>query len=115
MYLNGLSVTSESLVVAVPQLLFPKQAASTSLNGKSENPMKINMVEANNVENKMMNMKKLGDFGAGSPCNLIPNTNVDSTPSPPFYAFDECGFRGRRRCGTLEKVVERRVRRMIKN
>ncbi|CAI9294590.1 unnamed protein product [Lactuca saligna] len=101
-----------------PQPLFPKQAAldfTAPLNGKSENPMKINVVQANGVENGVMNMKKLGGPGAGSPRNLIPKTNVDSTPSPPFYAFDEGGFRGRRSSGTLEKVVERRRRRMIKN
>ncbi|KAI3740661.1 hypothetical protein L2E82_31131 [Cichorium intybus] len=77
--------------------------------------MKINVVQANSVENGVMNMKKLGGLGIGSPRNLIPKTNVDSTPSPPFYAFDEGGFRGRRSSGTLEKVVERRRRRMIKN
>nr|AGK07305.1 basic region/leucine zipper motif transcription factor [Taraxacum brevicorniculatum] len=101
-----------------PQPLFPKQAAldfTAALNSKSENPMKINVVQANGVENGMMNLKKLGGLGAGSPRNLIPRTNVDSTPSPPFYAFDEDGFRGRRSSGTLEKVVERRRRRMIKN
>ncbi|KAI3753134.1 hypothetical protein L2E82_25179 [Cichorium intybus] len=101
-----------------PQPLFPKQAAldfTAPLNGKSEHPMKINVVQANSVENGVMNMKKLGGLGTGSPRNLIPKTNVDSTPSPPFYAFDEGGFRGRRSSGTLEKVVERRRRRMIKN
>ncbi|CAH1420072.1 unnamed protein product [Lactuca virosa] len=101
-----------------PQPLFLKQAAldfTAPLNGKSENPMKINVVQANGVENGVMNMKKLGGPGAGSPRNLIPKTNMDSTPSPPFYAFDEGGFRGRRSSGTLEKVVERRRRRMIKN
>ncbi|KAI3509515.1 hypothetical protein L1887_24849 [Cichorium endivia] len=101
-----------------PQPLFPKQAAldfTAPLNGKSEHPMKINVVQANSVENSVMNMKKLGGLGTGSPRNLIPKTNVDSTPSPPFYAFDDGGFRGRRSSGTLEKVVERRRRRMIKN
>ncbi|MCD7465741.1 hypothetical protein HAX54_001835 [Datura stramonium] len=47
--------------------------------------------------------------------NMIAKDNlVKSSLSPSPYAFNE-GGRGRRSCSSLEKVVERRHRRMIKN
>ncbi|KAK3015046.1 hypothetical protein RJ639_005571, partial [Escallonia herrerae] len=47
--------------------------------------------------------------------NVIPKSN-DNTPSlpPSHYAYGE-GIRGRKSSGAVEKVVERRRRRMIKN
>lgn len=108
-----------------PQPLFPKQAALdftapltgqlASPIGKSENSVKTNLVQVSGVESNVMNIKTLGAIAAGSPRNLIPKSNFDSTPSPPLYAFGEGGLRGRKSSGTLEKVVERRRRRMIKN
>ncbi|KAJ8571080.1 hypothetical protein K7X08_038052 [Anisodus acutangulus] len=56
----------------------------------------------------------------GSPGNqlspdMIAKDNLDrSSLSPSPYAFNEVG-RGRKSCSSLEKVVERRRRRMIKN
>ncbi|XP_019166400.1 PREDICTED: ABSCISIC ACID-INSENSITIVE 5-like protein 5 isoform X2 [Ipomoea nil] len=56
----------------------------------------------------------------GSPRNplssdIVTKSNLDtSSLSPSPFAFNE-GGRGRKACGSLEKVVERRRRRMIKN
>lgn len=99
-----------------PQPIFPKQAAldfTAPLTGQTASPrgkmgnfehsVKTSVVQGNGVGVK------------SSPRNLIPKSNFDSTPSPPFYAFGEGGLHGRKSSGTLEKVVERRRRRMIKN
>ncbi|GKB46641.1 abscisic acid-insensitive 5-like protein 7 isoform X1 [Tanacetum coccineum] len=111
-----------------PQPIFPKQAAldfTAPLTGqraspgtrigKYEQPISSGVVQINGMESGAMNVKTLGGIMAGSPRNIIPKTNFDSTPSPPFYTFAESGLRGRKSSGTLEKVVERRRRRMIKN
>ncbi|KAI7733923.1 hypothetical protein M8C21_032042, partial [Ambrosia artemisiifolia] len=83
--------------------------------GKFEQPVKTSVVQASDIENGVINIKSLGGISVNSPRNLIPKSNLDSTPSPPFYAFGEGDLRGRKTSGTLEKVVERRRRRMIKN
>lgn len=111
-----------------PQPIFPKQAALDftapltgqlaspgAKAGKFEQTVKTSVVQANDIENGVMNIKTLGGISVNSPGNLIPKSNLDSTPSPPFYAFGEGDLRGRKSSGTLEKVVERRRRRMIKN
>lgn len=124
---NGLNLQPRPQPPAQP--LFPMQAAldfTAPLNGqlaspgsrvgKSEHPIKTSVVQASGIESGVMNIKSLGGLGTGSPRNLIPKcNNLDTTPSPPFYAFGEGGIRGRKSSGTLEKVVERRRRRMIKN
>ncbi|KAI3769885.1 hypothetical protein L6452_00999 [Arctium lappa] len=128
---NGLNLQPKLQPKPQPpgQPLFPKQAAldfTAPLNGqlaspgsrvrKSEHPTKTSVVQASGIESGVMNnIKSLGGLTTGSPRNLIPKCNLDSTPSPPFYAFGEGGLRGRTSSGTLEKVVERRRRRMIKN
>lgn len=50
-----------------------------------------------------------------SPSGLFPNSNLDTSPSTPSYAYGEGGVCGRSMGGSLEKVVERRQKRMIKN
>lgn len=59
-------------------------------------------------------------IGAGSPANQLSSDGVgtshgdNSTVSPMAYGLD-AGLRGRKRGGPVEKVIERRQRRMIKN
>ncbi|XP_071738601.1 bZIP transcription factor 46-like [Rutidosis leptorrhynchoides] len=111
-----------------PQPLFPKQAALdftapltgqvASPIGKCERVVKTGVVQASGIDSGVLDIKTLGGIVAASPRNLIPKGNNydDSSPSPPFYAFGEGnGLRGKKGGGTLEKVVERRRRRMIKN
>lgn len=96
-----------------PQKILPKQAAfnfNTSTNvgkntqmrshgndvsiiRKTDNPIKTSMVQR----------------------DLFTNSNLDTSPSPPSYAYGQGGVHERKRSGTLEKVVERRQKRMIKN
>ncbi|XP_076930168.1 ABSCISIC ACID-INSENSITIVE 5-like protein 4 isoform X1 [Bidens hawaiensis] len=109
-----------------PQPIFPKQAALDftapltgqlaspgAKAGKFEQPVKTNVVQASDLENGVISIKALGGIPVNSPRSLIRKSNLDSgTPSPPFYAFGEGG---RKSNATLEKVVERRRRRMIKN
>ncbi|KAI7744273.1 hypothetical protein M8C21_018108 [Ambrosia artemisiifolia] len=123
-------VTLQPTPTPKPQLqpIFPKQAAldftapltgqlasPRAKLGKFEQTVKTSMVQASDIENGVINIKSLGGISVNSPRNLIPKSNFDSTPSPPFYAFGESDLRGRKTSGTLEKVVERRRRRMIKN
>ncbi|KAF2309810.1 hypothetical protein GH714_005225 [Hevea brasiliensis] len=67
-----------------------------------------------------LGMVGLGGAAAGSPANQLSSDGITksngdtSSVSPVPYAFNG-GLRGRRACGTVEKVVERRQRRMIKN
>ncbi|PWA78362.1 ABRE binding factor 4 [Artemisia annua] len=95
-----------------PQKILPKQAAfnfNTSSNvvkntqmsshgndvsiiRKTDNPIKTSMAQR----------------------DLFTNSNLDTSPSPPSYAYSQ-GVHERKRSGTLEKVVERRQKRMIKN
>lgn len=49
------------------------------------------------------------------PSDLFPNSNLDTSPSPPSYAYGETGVHERKRGATFEKGVERRRKRMIKN
>lgn len=98
-----------------PQKILPKQAAfnfNTSSNvvkntqmsnhgnddfsiiRKTDNPIKTSMVQH----------------------DLFTNSNLDTSPSPPsYYAYGQGDVHKRKRSGTLEKVVERRQKRMIKN
>ncbi|KAJ9551832.1 hypothetical protein OSB04_015877 [Centaurea solstitialis] len=106
-----------------PPKLFPKQAAfnfgsshvnnaqmgnsvnGVSVIGKTDHLIKTNMVQA----------KAVGGLMARSPPDLFPNSNLDTSPSPPAYGYGEGGVQERKRGGPLEKVVERRRKRMIKN
>lgn len=124
-----------------PQRLFPKQAtvAFTSpmgvlnngqlgspgtrvpIGGKTD-PMNTSLVQGSGIENGAMGMTFLTGakmISAGSPrnqlpANLIPKSNLDTSSSSPSNTYGE-PVRGRRSGGPLEKVVERRRRRMIKN
>lgn len=87
-------------------------------------PSMNSAVQTHVIQNGAMAMAGLAPrvtpIAAGSPknqltSNMIPKSDVDtSSLSPSPYAFNE-GARGRKPGGTLEKVVERRRRRMIKN
>ncbi|KAL3843919.1 hypothetical protein ACJIZ3_001322 [Penstemon smallii] len=119
------------------QPLFPKQTTVTfstptqlGTNAHLSSPMtKGPVVAVTNALNNTMVMAGLqnGAAGArngaaiavGSPGNNLfseaVKNNIDTpSPSPSPYNFAE-GGRGRRSTGSLEKVVERRRRRMIKN
>ncbi|KAL6317206.1 hypothetical protein AAG906_029958 [Vitis piasezkii] len=125
------------------QQLFPKQApvtyttpVSVQSNGQLCNPgirngmvgisdsgINGNLVQSSVLHGGGMGMVGLGAGGAtiasGSPANQssdgIGKSNGDtSSVSPVPYAFNG-GIRGRKCSGAVEKVIERRQRRMIKN
>ncbi|XP_074579552.1 bZIP transcription factor 46-like [Curcuma longa] len=76
------------------------------------------------LHNRMTGMAGLGTAGvtkaSGSPMNPLPSDGIEkgngdmSSVSPVPYVFSG-GVRGRKPSGAIEKVVERRQRRMIKN
>ncbi|KAK4340228.1 hypothetical protein RND71_041690 [Anisodus tanguticus] len=118
------------------QALFPKQTTVSfaspmqlSNNGHLASPrtrapavgMSSPSVNANIAQGGVMGMagfhNGVSPAKGGSPGNdFVARSNVDnpSSLSPSPYAFSE-GGRGRRSGSSLEKVVERRRRRMIKN
>eukprot|EP00262_Sarcandra_glabra_P007488 TRINITY_DN20332_c0_g1_i1.p1 TRINITY_DN20332_c0_g1~~TRINITY_DN20332_c0_g1_i1.p1 ORF type:complete len:376 (+),score=67.05 TRINITY_DN20332_c0_g1_i1:150-1130(+) len=107
--------------------LFPKQAAAVGYAAPMQFP---NNAELANTEmrngivaigDQMVNNGLVGFGGAtGSPANQVSSDGVGksngdtSSLSPAPYAFNG-SLSGRKRNGTVEKVVERRQRRMIKN
>ncbi|KAI4375036.1 hypothetical protein MLD38_012954 [Melastoma candidum] len=116
----------QSLVQTVPQIL-PKNPATPSLYGiRGGLPDKV--VSNNMVQTGVLQGKGLGIVGLGaapivgtlnSPTNPVSfdgvRSNGDSSSvSPMPYVFNG-GLRGRKCSATVEKVVERRQRRMIKN
>lgn len=92
--------------------------------GISERGINSNLVHGTGLQAGGMGMVGLGPgavtVGTGSPANQISSDGVGksngdtSSVSPVPYAFNG-GMRGRRSGGAVEKVVERRQRRMIKN
>ncbi|XP_073033599.1 ABSCISIC ACID-INSENSITIVE 5-like protein 7 [Primulina eburnea] len=137
-YASGVSVTCvASQPEPQPQLqsILPKRttlAFSSPSNVGNNSPVKGSMAGITNVMDD--NVYKNGARGMGglsngvtvtqssprnSPhCNVIVKGCIDSpslSPSPLPYAFDQVGGRGRKPTASLEKVVERRRRRMIKN
>lgn len=91
---------------------------------RSDNSMSSSLVQSHVIQSSSTGMANLAPrvttIAAGAPKtqfipNMIPKSDVDTpsfSPSP--YAFNE-GARGRKPSGVLEKVVERRRKRMIKN
>lgn len=91
--------------------------------GISDSGINGNLVQSSVIHGGGMGMVGLGAGGAaiasGSPANQssdgIGKSNGDtSSVSPVPYAFNG-GIRGRKCSGAVEKVIERRQRRMIKN
>ncbi|KAI3702428.1 hypothetical protein L6452_28166 [Arctium lappa] len=106
-----------------PPKLFPKQAAfdfgSSHVNnaqmGNSVNGVSVIGKTDHLVKTSMVQAKAVGGLMARFPPDLFPNSNLDTSPSPPAYGYGEGGMQERKRGGPLEKVVERRRKRMIKN
>ncbi|XP_059647797.1 ABSCISIC ACID-INSENSITIVE 5-like protein 7 [Cornus florida] len=92
--------------------------------GMADPPMNNALVQSAVIQSGAVSMAGLGSanaiVAAGSPVNQLPTdvnskSNINtSSLSPVSYMFSE-GTRGRKGNGGLEKVVERRHRRMIKN
>ncbi|XP_074280469.1 ABSCISIC ACID-INSENSITIVE 5-like protein 5 isoform X2 [Silene latifolia] len=87
------------------------------MTGLGDPGMNNNLMPSSGLQGGGMNMIGLGP--AGSPAALssdgLAKSNGDtSSVSPMPYAFNG-GFRGRKSANAVEKVVERRQRRMIKN
>ncbi|XP_073045626.1 ABSCISIC ACID-INSENSITIVE 5-like protein 7 [Primulina eburnea] len=138
-YTSGVSVTTvASQPQPQPQLqpILPKRttlAFSSPTNVGNNSPMKGSMAGITNAmdnkiyQNGVMGMAGLSNgvtVAQNSPrnnphCDVSVKSCVDSpsslSPSPLPYAFGQVGGRGRRSTASLEKVVERRRRRMIKN
>ncbi|XP_024960144.1 ABSCISIC ACID-INSENSITIVE 5-like protein 3 [Cynara cardunculus var. scolymus] len=106
-----------------PPKLFPKQAAfnfsSSQVNnaqlGNSINGVSVIGKTDHLINTSMVQAKAVGGHMSRSPPDLFPNSNLDTSPSPPAYGYGEGGVQEKRRGGPLEKVVERRRKRMIKN
>lgn len=126
------------------QPLFPKQAtvAFSSPNnlvnnlqlaspgkrglnaGRADHSMNSSLVQSRVMQSSSTGMANLAPqvttIAAGAPKtqfipNMIPKNDVDTSSfSPSPYTFND-GPRGRKPSGVLEKVVERRRKRMIKN
>ncbi|GKV01564.1 hypothetical protein SLEP1_g14111 [Rubroshorea leprosula] len=115
-----------------PQLPFPKQANGAfappihlvnttqlaspgtrgSMVGIGDLPMDNKLVQSGGLQNGGMGIAGLGSPASKISHNVIPKSNMDtSSLSPVPYMFG----RGRKCSAALEKVVERRQRRMIKN
>ncbi|XP_073149739.1 ABSCISIC ACID-INSENSITIVE 5-like protein 7 [Henckelia pumila] len=137
-YTSGVSVTSvASQPQPQPQLqsILPKRttlAFSSPSNMGNNSPMKgsvagiTNTMDNNVYQNGTRGMGVLSNgvtVTQNSPrnsphCDVSVKGCMDSpslSPSPVPYAFGQVGGRGRRSTASLEKVVERRRRRMIKN
>ncbi|MCD7449906.1 hypothetical protein HAX54_002209 [Datura stramonium] len=133
--LNVVGATASQQQPQQQQPLFPKQTTvafaspvQLSNNGHLASPrtrtpavgMSSPSVNTNMTQGGVMGMagfhNGVSPAKGGSPGNdFVARSNVDtSSLSPSPYAFSE-GGRGRRSGSSLEKVVERRRRRMIKN
>ncbi|KAK1418232.1 hypothetical protein QVD17_27375 [Tagetes erecta] len=126
-----------------PQKILPKQAAlnltstlnlankaqtssgvnGVSIYGKIDNP--IHVVNGPQLGGGVNGVSIIGKVDHPTKSNLMPrspsgglfpNSNLDTSPSTPSYAYGEGGGVRRGNVGaSLEKVVERRQKRMIKN
>lgn len=115
----SIAFTSPSHLVSNAQLT--SQGARGVAAGVAEPAMNTTLVQGGGLPPGGIGMTGLGaaavTVAAGSPCShlspdMIRRSSVDtSSLSPVPYIFS----RGRRNGGALEKVVERRQRRMIKN
>ncbi|CAN4112214.1 unnamed protein product [Withania somnifera] len=134
--LNVVGATASQQQPQQQQPLFPKQTTvafaspmQLSNNGHLASPrtkapavgMSSPPVNTNMAQGGVMGMAAfhsgVSPANGGSPGNdFAARSSVDtSSLSPSPYAFNEGGGRGRRSGSSLEKVVERRRRRMIKN
>lgn len=92
--------------------------------GRADHSMSNSLVQSRVIQSSSTGMANLAPrvttIAAGAPKtqfipNMIPKSDVDTSSfSPSPYTFNE-GARGRKPSGVLEKVVERRRKRMIKN
>ncbi|KAK1402528.1 ABSCISIC ACID-INSENSITIVE 5-like protein 4 [Heracleum sosnowskyi] len=92
--------------------------------GRADHSMSNSLVQSRVIQSSSTGMANLAPrvttIAAGAPKtqfipNMIPKSDADTSSfSPSPYAFNE-GARGRKPSGVLEKVVERRRKRMIKN
>uniref|UniRef100_A0A5B7AFV7 Putative ABSCISIC ACID-INSENSITIVE 5-like protein 5 isoform X2 n=1 Tax=Davidia involucrata TaxID=16924 RepID=A0A5B7AFV7_DAVIN len=142
--LNVGGVRSSQQQLQQLQPLFPKQATGSfaspmhlasnaqlaspgtrgAIVGMADPPLNNALAQGGVIQSGAMGMAALGSgattVAAGSPVNQLSSdvtakSNVNtSSLSPVPYMFNE-GGRGRKCSGALEKVVERRHRRMIKN
>ncbi|CBI19512.3 unnamed protein product, partial [Vitis vinifera] len=104
-------------------IAFQQMGIRNGMVGISDSGINGNLVQSSVLHGGGMGMVGLGAGGAtiasGSPANQssdgIGKSNGDtSSVSPVPYAFNG-GIRGRKCSGAVEKVIERRQRRMIKN
>ncbi|KAI3704051.1 hypothetical protein L1987_74257 [Smallanthus sonchifolius] len=112
-----------------PQKILPKQPAfsftsSMSLMKKAQMGSHVNGVSIyGKIDNpvNLVNESQLGSVVNGvsiiGKSDHATKSNLDTSPSPPSYAYGEHqgGVCGRNIGGSLEKRVERRRKRMIKN
>ncbi|XP_074280473.1 ABSCISIC ACID-INSENSITIVE 5-like protein 5 [Silene latifolia] len=109
------SFVSTMLLPSNPQL--DNTRVRGGMNGLGDPAMNNNLMPSSGLQGGGMNM--IGMAPAGSPATLSSeglaksNGNTSSV-SPMPYVFNG-GFRGRKSSNAVEKVVERRQRRMIKN
>ncbi|XP_074367234.1 ABSCISIC ACID-INSENSITIVE 5-like protein 7 [Apium graveolens] len=93
--------------------------------GRADHSMSNSLVQSRVIQSSSTGMANLAPrvttIAAGASKtqfipNMIPKSDVDtSSYSPSPYAFNEGAARGKKPSGVLEKVVERRRKRMIKN
>ncbi|KAI3827990.1 hypothetical protein L1987_02079 [Smallanthus sonchifolius] len=112
---------------AKQQKILPKQAAfnftsSMNLMKKAQMGSHVNGVSIYGKIGNQVNLVNEPQFGSVvNGVSIIgksdhpTKSNLDTSPSPPSYAYGEDGFCGRNIGGSLEKGVERRRKRMIKN
>lgn len=103
---------------------FASPGMRSGIVGIGNQGMTSNLVQNVTLQGRAMGVVGLGvspgAAAAGSPANQLSSNGIGknngdtSSVSPVPYAFNG-GFRGRKCSGAVEKVVERRQRRMIKN
>ncbi|KAF5187836.1 Abscisic acid-insensitive 5-like protein [Thalictrum thalictroides] len=118
---NIASNQSPNLAISINGITSP--GTRSVMMGMSNPTMNGNLVQGGGLQAGLMGTAGLGagavTVASGSPANQLSDglgmsAGDMSSLSPVPYAFNG-GLRGRRSGGTVEKVVERRQRRMIKN
>ncbi|XP_022951923.1 ABSCISIC ACID-INSENSITIVE 5-like protein 5 isoform X1 [Cucurbita moschata] len=138
---NHIPIQSSNLLLNVngvrahqPQPIFPKQPTETTygsqlplssdgIMGLADQRLSSNLMQGSALQGGRMGVVSLAagamPVATGSPANQLSSDGIGksngdtSSLSPVPYALN--GVRGRRCNGTLDRVVERRQRRMIKN
>ncbi|PPD69349.1 hypothetical protein GOBAR_DD33771 [Gossypium barbadense] len=90
---------------------FPSPGAQGSVVETSDLSMNTNLVQSSGLQSGGMGIVGLPSPASHMSPDVISKNSVDTTLSPVPYVLG----RGRKRSAALEKVVERRQRRMIKN